>query len=116
MIPTAWQPHRRVSDGELVGYLVPGESGTWTPVTVFGLPVDGPVDLDDAERRLDEVGLSHLAQRWLLDLPDAGPIAVQIVEATPSVLTLASVDFGSDVEYGTRFTLDVPVTEALRPA
>lgn len=117
MIPTEWQGHRRASDGELVGYLVPGDGQSWTPVTVFGLAVDGALDRDDAERRLDEVGLSHLAERWLLDLPEHGdPIAVQIVEASPSVLRVASVDFGADVEYGTVFTLDVPATGALRRA
>lgn len=115
MIPTEWQGHRRASDDELVGYLVPGDGATWTPVTLFGAPVDGPLDRDDAERRLDEVGLSHLAERWLLDVPTRqDPIAVQIVEATPSVLRVASVDLRDDVEYGTVFTLDVPATGALR--
>ena len=117
MIPNEWQGHRRASDGELVGYLVPGDGTTWTPVTVFGLPVDGPQDRADAERRLDEVGLGHLADRWLLDLPERSePIAVQIIEASPSVLRVASVDFGADVEYGTVFTLDVPATGTLRRA
>lgn len=117
MIPTAWQGHRRASDGELVGYLVPGDGPTWTPVTVFGVPIDGAQARDDAERCLDEVGLSRLADRWLLDLPGRPePIAVQIVEATPSALRVASVDLGADVDYGAVFTLDVPVNGALRRA
>ncbi|TCK22542.1 hypothetical protein [Pseudonocardia endophytica] len=117
MIPTEWQGHRRASDGELVGYLVPGDGQTWTPVTVFGLAVDDALDRDDAERRLDEVGLSHLADRWLLERPGRPePIVVRIVEADPSVLRVASVDFGADVEYGTVFALDVPVDGTLRRA
>ena len=116
MIPTEWQGHRRAVDGELVGYLVPGDGQTWTPVTLVGVPVDGALPRADAERRLDEIGLSTLAERWLMDRGQAEPIAVRIIETNPGTVTVASDDFGADVEIGTVFTLDVPAAGALRRA
>ena len=118
MIPSTWVSHVREDDGEHVGYLAPHEADRCVPVTLFGYRLGAPGDEDDARETLDAVGLSVLAEPWLLSLEDrADPLQVQIVEVTPRTLVLQSVDFGSDGEYGRRFTLDVPVPDGvLRPA
>lgn len=115
MIPTDWMPHERHDDGELLGYLAPAGDGMFTPRTIFGLALDGPAEQADAERRLEEVGLACLADRWLLDVDGrAEPVAVQIVEAAPDRLVVSHVDSGDPDNYGTRYTLDVPVDASLR--
>lgn len=114
MIPSSWQEHRRDDDGELLGYLVP-DGELHTPVTVFGFPLDRGLDEYDAGQVLDSVGLSYLADRWLLTVEDRPePINVQIVEASPSTLRVKSVDYGYSVDYGTVFELPVPETGRLR--
>lgn len=97
---------------------MPTTDGALAPVTVFGYPLGGGSPREDAERRLDEVGLSYLADRWLLDVPGRvepiSTISVEIVEANPQRITVKNVDFGDERDYGTRFTLDVPITGELR--
>lgn len=80
MIPTDWMPHRRRSDGELVGYLVLDGDG-FVPLTIFGYPLAGALDLEEAETLLEERGLAVLAQPWLLALDD-GEVIVRIQEVT----------------------------------
>ena len=115
-IPHTWTPYIRDDDGELLGYLVGGD-GAVQATTLFGYPLGAPGDEAAAERVLDSIGLSYLADRWLLTLPDRRePIAVQIVEASPQHLTVKSVYYSYEGDYGTPFTLDVPVAvESLRP-
>ncbi len=115
MIPSHWLGYRRNDDGELLGYLVPTEGALFTPVTVFGYSLGPAGAREQAERRLDEVGLGYLADRWQLhvaDHPEA--ISVEIVEANPKTLTVKNVDYESSLDYGHRFTLEVPVTSGLR--
>jgi hypothetical protein len=103
-----WIEHRREHDDELLGFLVP--DGEWfTPVTVFGYPIAEPTDRDDAEESLDRIGLSYLAERWNLKRERQAPIQVEIVEASPQRVVVKNVDFGSELDYGTRFTLSAPV-------
>ena len=61
MIPQDWTPVHRPEDGELVGYLVPGDAGS-TPVTLFGHPLGGPADAGEAEALLLHRGLGVLAE------------------------------------------------------
>ncbi|WP_220377913.1 hypothetical protein [Streptomyces inhibens] len=63
------------------------------------------------------MGLSYLAQDWLLSLPGRPePVAVQIVEATPQQLRVKNVDYGyADADIGHIFVLDVPAAGQLRP-
>ena len=43
-------------------------------------------------------------------------ITVQIMEATPNEVTVKSVDYGYEGDYGTPFVLDVPTSASqLRP-
>jgi len=117
MIPTDWLGYRRIDDGELLGYLVPTDDGIVTPVTVFGYPLDPAGARGHAERRLDEVGLDYLADRWTLKVSEhAEAISVEIVEANPETLTVKNVDYGDSLNYGHRFTLKIPVTSGLRHA
>ncbi len=115
MIPSGWVRYLRTEDDELLGYIVPEAEGRVTPVTVFGLALAPPGPRDEAERRLDEVGLSYLADRWLLDVDGREePVNVEIVEAGPHTVTVKCVDFGYEQNYGTLFTLAVPVDGRLR--
>lgn len=114
MIPTEWLPYHREDDGELIGYLVPrGE--LFAPVTVSGYELDGPGDEYDASRVLESIGMSYLADTWLLSVDDrAEPINVQIIEASPFSLRVKSVDYGWEQDYGTIIDLPVPETGRLR--
>ncbi|WP_248965024.1 hypothetical protein [Sphaerisporangium perillae] len=118
MIPTNWISHRRPEDNELLGYLRPGEDGSdrFTPVNVFGYPLGTATTEDEARRILESVGLSYLAETWLLTIPNrVEPVAVQIVEATPQHLRVKNVDFGyAAADIGQIFVLDVPETGKLR--
>lgn len=118
MIPAHWEPHHRDEDGEILGYLAPAEDGLCVPVTLVGHALAGPGDADDARAALDSVGLSYLADRWLLTLPEREePVSVQIVEASPARVRVANVDFGcTEVDYGHVWVLDVPADDRLRPA
>jgi hypothetical protein len=111
VIPQTWIEHRRAEDNELVGYLRPVDDapGQYIPVTVFGYALGEPTDEYDAQQILESVGLSCLADRWLLT-PDgrSEPISVQIVEASPLHLVVKTVDFGYEGDIGTTFVLDVP--------
>ncbi len=109
MIPPNWTEHRRDEDGELLGYLAPEVDGAHRPMTVFGYPLGTAGTRQHAEHTLDATGLSYLADRWLLRRQGRDPINVQIVEATPDSVTVANVDYGSNLNYGHQFTLDTPI-------
>src|SRR4051794_22350188 len=117
VIPVTWIPHRRAEDDELLGYLCPveGPADRFVPLTVFGYPLADATDEHDAQQVLDSVGLSYLADRWLLTVdghPD--PISVEIVEAGPDQVRVKNVDFSSPADIGKVFALGVPVGGALR--
>jgi hypothetical protein len=117
VIPQSWIEHRRAEDNELLGYLRPVDnaSGRYIPVTVFGYALGDPRDQYNAEQILESVGLSYLADRWLLTLDGrAEPIWVQIVEASPERLLVKNVDFGYEGDIGKTFALDVPADGRLQ--
>ncbi|MFC0544801.1 hypothetical protein [Kutzneria chonburiensis] len=110
MIPDDWIAHHRDKDGELLGYLRP-VGDRFEPVTLFGHPLAGPSDEYDAAAVLDSVGLSYLAERWRLTLPDrVEPVAVQVVEVDPDTVRLKNVGHTGD----RHFSLPVP-TDRLQP-
>ncbi|MFD8288923.1 hypothetical protein ACFV2B_12010 [Streptomyces lavendulae] len=119
MIPAHWSCHRRLEDSELLGYLRPVHDSPllFTPVTVFGYPLGSPTDERHARECLDRMGLSCLAEDWLLSLPGRpDPVTVRIVEATPQQLRVQNVDYGyADADIGHIFVLDVPAAGQLRP-
>lgn len=116
MIPSDWREHRRTEDGELIGYVAACDTGC-TAHTLFGYPLAEGVDEVDAAQTLESAGLRYLAERWLLALDGHDdPIAVEIVEAKPTTVTVKHVGYGNDGRWGAQFTLDVPVgPEHLRP-
>lgn len=116
MIPSTWKEHRRDDDEEILGYL-DATGGAFQARTVFGFPVGSSSDFAGAARTLDSLGLSYLADRWLLSIEGRDePITVQIVEATTATVTVKSVDYGYEGDYGTPFTLTVPTQPSqLRP-
>ena len=116
MIPSTWRQHRRKDDHELLGYIAPTDEA-FQARTIFGYPVGAVSDSGEAEQTLELIGLSYLAERWWLSIDGRDePITVQIVEVTPVKVTVNSVDYGYEGDYGTAFTLDVPILPGrLRP-
>jgi hypothetical protein len=116
VIPSSWEPYERVDDGELLGYLAPVSEDLVQPVSVFGYPLAEPGDRYDAEARFEGLGLSYLAEPWILrhaDRPE--PIRVRILEARPDILRL-QVFFTEGIYSGERFALTPPVgSETLTP-
>lgn len=111
MIPAHWLAYRREDDDELLGYIVPSDNELFAPVTVFGYPLADGRSQIDAERVLDSVGLSYLADRWMLRvIGREAPISVQIVEVSPERVVVQNVDYHYEGDYGMRFHLDVPET------
>jgi hypothetical protein len=115
VIPKTWLPHHRSEDGELLGFLCPTSAGRYVPVTVFGSPLGEDADADGAQQVLEAVGLSYLADRWLLARPQhPDPVTVEIVEASPERVRLKNVDFGLEHDYGQIYVLEAPVDGSLR--
>lgn len=107
-------PHVRPSDNERVGYLRATEDGRFVPIDLLWNELDGPLDLDDAEARLEDLGLNYLAEDWFLDSEDhPTPVKVRIQELTPQRITVAFADFGHPADYGKSVVLPNP-TGALR--
>ena len=114
MVPESWAAYYREDDGELLGYLVP-DGDSFLPVTVFGYELGEAVDEYDASHVLESIGLSYLADTWVLSIADRDePINVQIVEASPEALKVKSVDYGWEQDYGTIIELPVPEPGRLR--
>ncbi|MCR4511895.1 hypothetical protein [Aeromicrobium sp. 50.2.37] len=97
MIPAAWEPYHRPDDGEHVGYLRP-DGDLVVPCTLLGTALAEPLERDDAETVLDDVGLSYLAETWLLIDDDGTQRRVVLVEvdAARAVVT----DAGSALVVG----------------
>ena len=73
MIPTHWTPYRRVDDGEVVGYLAPGEGDMHVPTSLLGHPLGVAMEREDATELLERTGLALLADKWRLDREGARP-------------------------------------------
>jgi hypothetical protein len=82
MLTPDWIPHNRSSDGELIGWIRPEGDG-WVAVSLLGEAETGEVDWLAAEEALDELGLSWLADPWLLERPDGDVLQVRLVEFSP---------------------------------
>ncbi len=109
-------PHVRGSDNEHVGYLRLSEDDRFVPIDLMWNELAGPQELTDAEALLEELGLSYLAEDWLLDVEGhPEPVKVRIREITPERITVASADYGYPADIGTPFVLPNPAP-ALRRA
>lgn len=101
-------------DNELIGFLH-GADDAWVPTTVFGYPLAEATDRASAEDTLHSVGMSYLAERWLMRSGDEW-LRAEIVEAGPDRVTVQLVDFGQADRYGERHVLTPPVHGSLRLA
>lgn len=81
--------HIRADDGEHVGYLGMTEDGRFVPFDRMRRRRGEPMDLDDAERLLDEAGLRFLAESWLVRLDDGQWAAARIVEIRRDAVVVA---------------------------
>jgi len=87
-----WIEHRR-ADGERVGWMRPEADG-FVAVDLLGRDITDEVDWLEAEEALDALGIGYLAEPYLMDRPDAGPLRVRIVEVSPSGIRVKQDDFG----------------------
>lgn len=97
MTPAAWEPYHRPDDGEHVGYLRP-DGDLVVPCTLLGTDLAGPLERDDAETVLQDVGLSYLAETWLLLDDDGTQRRVVLVEVDAARAVVA--DAGSALVVG----------------
>lgn len=113
MIDDTTFPHVRRSDGEHVGYLRITDDGRFVPIDLLWNELDEPQELADAEVLLEELGLSYLADEWLLNTEDhPEPVKVRIREITSEQITVASTDYSYPADIGALFVLPNP-TDAL---
>ena len=114
MLPADWTPHRRPDDRELVGWIRP-EGDLWVPVSLLGHDVTEPAEWLDAEEALESLGLSWLAEVWMLERPDAAPLRVKLVEVTPERVVVKTDDFGAIDAPVEHIRLPWPAPARLRP-
>ncbi|MCT2583003.1 hypothetical protein [Actinophytocola gossypii] len=116
MIPSTWLPVHRPDDDELIGYVESCDAG-YRARTLLGTPAGEPTTAEDAEATLLGLGLSYLADKWLLTVDGQDePVLVQILEAAPDRVTAQRIEFGPDGEYGTRYPLTIAEASVrLRP-
>ncbi len=87
MLAADWTPYRR-DDGETLGWIRP-EGELWVPVDRLGRESGAPMEWLDAERVLEERGLSWLAERWWLD-----GTPVRIAELTTDLVVVVTDEYG----------------------
>ena len=108
-----WIEHRR-GDGERVGWMRPQGDG-FVAVDLLGRDVTDEVDWLDAEETLDALGIAYLAEPYLMDRLDAGPLRVRIVEVSPAGIRVKEDDFGDmSGPARPRFDLPWPIPRELR--
>jgi hypothetical protein len=78
-----WIPHRRGSDGELVGWIRPA-GDAWQAMSLFATALTDPVDWYVAEDALENTSLSWMADPWILERAGRG-IRVRLVEFRPDL-------------------------------
>lgn len=115
MIAADWTPHRR-DDGELLGWIRP-DGDDWAAVDLLGRPASSAGDWLEAEAALEALGLSYLADPWMLEGESAGerPVRVRVVEVTPQRIVVKGEDFGAIEAATRRWELPWPIPARLRP-
>ena len=111
-----WIEHRR-SDGELLGWIVPACDGFHIIDLLGRRRTEAPTDWPDAEEALETLGISYLADRYSLRLPDGVERRVRIGEVNASSVIVVADDFGSASAIGAKpevFELSFPAPENLR--
>ena len=116
----AGTPIRRSDDGELLGYVAPGDDGRWVARAVFG-GVLGVRDTAAAARALVESdGLASLARRWfyrpsprdaweVVVIQEAWPGRAVVVEGPYALAGMPTVEIrAEDLATGVEMTLEPP--------
>lgn len=111
--PDDWIPHRRPDDGELLGWMRP-DGDDWVAVSLLGWAVSEPVDWLAAEEALESVGLSYLADVWMLERAEADALRVRMVEVSTARVVVQTDDYGAIDAPVTRFELPWPAPAELR--
>ncbi|MCS0500598.1 hypothetical protein [Protaetiibacter mangrovi] len=108
-----WIEHRR-GDGERLGWMRPEGDG-FVPVDLLGRDRAGVLDWLAAEELLDALGIGYLAEPFLLERPDAGPLRVRIAEVSPHGIRVVR-DYGGAIGGPIEeHRLAWPLPEGLRP-
>ena len=110
-----WTEHRRGGDGELLGWLVPTGEGV-VAVDLLGRPRTGAVDPVTAEQALEAAGIGYLADAYELLVDGGRWQRVRIVEVSRDVVRVKEEDWGAIDGPHVEYTLDLPVSDRLRPA
>lgn len=96
---------RREDDGELLGFVTPGDDGGWRALAVFGAELATTADRDAAVAAVEAAGLAVLAETWWYAdggewvparIREAGPgrvtAVIGILPDTPRPVTLTGPD------------------------
>lgn len=94
--------HLRAEDGEHVGYIGMTPEGGFVPMDRMRRRRGEPMELEDAEALLDEMGLRHLTEPWHLRQSDGTWVPVRIAEIRRDAVVVCRVlDEGSASLAGT---------------
>lgn len=110
-----WIEHRRLHDGERVGWMMPVSEG-FVAFDLLGRQRTEVVDWMRAEETLDDLGLGYLADPHELRLDDGSWLRVRIAEVSSVAIRVKKDDWGDMNATQVYYTVPFPVTEAqLRP-
>lgn len=70
---------------------------------------------EDAGVALRVRGLGYLAEGWMLDLEETGPVPVRLVEVSAERIVVKEEDFGDVFHETALHVLPFPAPEALQP-
>ncbi|GAB3624544.1 hypothetical protein GCM10027418_26290 [Mariniluteicoccus endophyticus] len=109
-----WFDHVRAHDGEHVGYIAMTADGAFVPHDLLWRPRGEAGELDAAETLLDEIGLSVMAETYLLE---GVATPVRITELTRDEVSLGPVmtDDPGDIDLTRTRRLPLPTDRLGQP-
>ncbi|WP_165068122.1 hypothetical protein [Marisediminicola senii] len=114
MNPT-WIEHRRLDDGEVVGWMEPVGDG-FVAFDLLGRRRTDVVDWMVAEETLDSIGLAFLAEAYALRRDDGSWLRVRIAEVSTTGIRVKKDDWGDMSAPQVYYSVAFPVSEEqLRP-
>lgn len=114
-VHTDWIEHRRGTDGERLGWMIPDGDG-FIAVDLLGRRHADAVDWLTAEETLDELGIAYLADPYELRLESGSWVRVRIAEITPREVRVKKDDWGDMTAPQLYFSVRLPIDErVLRP-
>jgi len=110
-----WIEHRRSDDGERLGWMEPADDG-FVVIDLLGRRRTDAVEWMVAEKTLDGIGLSYLADPHELRLDDGSWLRVRIAEVSPDAIRVKKDDWGDTRDTQLHYSIPFPITEEqLRP-